>query len=129
MKKNIIATLILTAAMSNTVFTSTVFASTSDEDRARKAYNDSIIEQCDSDREVAYMIMKTRQMNLFTPSEHIQTIKDVHLSSDSEKRFIAIVRETYNAKLEPSRYTETIAKGFGYEKQVKCLNKYLGKAL
>lgn len=128
MKKNIIATLILTAALSNTFFASTVLASTS-EDNARKVYNNSIIEQCDSDREVAYMIMKTRQMNLFTPSEHIQTIKDVHLPSDSEKRTIEIVRETYNTKLEPSRYTETIARGFGYEKQVKCLNKYLGKAL
>jgi hypothetical protein len=124
MKKNIIATLILTAALSNAVF-----ASTSEEDRARKVYSEAIIEQCDSDREVAYMIMKTRQMNLFTPSEHIQTIKDVHLSSDSEKRAIELVRETYNTKLEPARYTETIAKGFGYEKQVKCLNKYLGKAL
>lgn len=129
MKKNIIATLILTAALSNTVFTSTVLASTSEEDRARKVYSEAIIEQCDSDREVAYMIMKTRQMNLFTPSEHIQTIKDVHLSSDSEKRTIELVRETYNTKLEPARYTETIANGFGYEKQVKCLNKYLGKAL
>ena len=129
MKKNIIATIILTAALSNTVFTSTVLASTSEEDRARKVYSEAIIEQCDSDREVAYMIMKTRQMNLFTPSEHIQTIKDVHLSSDSEKRTIELVRETYNTKLEPARYTETIAKGFGYEKQVKCLNAYLAKAL
>lgn len=123
MKKSIIATIILTAALSNTVF-----ASTAEED-ARKVYNNSIIEQCDSDREVAYMIMKTRQMNLFTQSEHIQTIKDNHLPSEYEKRVVAIVRETYDAKLEPSRYTETIAKGFGYEKQVKCLNKYLGKAL
>lgn len=128
MKKSIIATLILTAALSNTVFTSTALASTAEED-ARKVYNNSIIEQCDSDREVAYMIMKTRQMNLFTPSEHIQTIKDNHFPAEHEKRFIAIVRETYDAKLEPSRYTETIANGFGYEKQVKCLNKYLGKAL
>lgn len=98
------------------------------EGKEQIAYNKAVARACESAQDLGYNIMILRQTPM-TEEEQIQTVKDVGLKKKTEDLGIKMVKEAHNRPLVDPVLVQSVATGFGFEMQNKCLKDMSGRIL